>query len=117
MARADIPVQQANRVGINPTWTTVTQADGASFLNDGVSLLHIWNTSGAGSVTVSIPIQTSLDGQAVPAKTYAVDNTAAPFGTNHMVIGPFPTTLYNNADAALEIDVDTDGCVMAVMRS
>jgi hypothetical protein len=116
MARADIPVQQASRLGLTPTYTTVLQADGASFANDGTSLLHIWNTTGAGDVTVSIAIQATVDGQSVPDKTYTVGNTTSPHGTNQLVIGPFPPQMYNDQDAKLLIDVSADGCVMAVLR-
>jgi hypothetical protein len=116
MARATIPVQQANRVGLTPAWTTVVQADGASFINDGTSLLHIWNTTGVGAVQVSVAIQATVDGQTVPDKTYAVSNTDTPFGTNYLVIGPFPAQTYNDSDGNVLVDVDADGCIMALVR-
>lgn len=115
MAHATLTVQNISRAGLKPTYTAVTQANGARFNNSGTSFLEIINTGGA-SVTVTVVIQSKLDGQTVTNRTYTVPHTASPTGNNTLMIGPFPTTIYNTTESFVFVNVSADGCVMAVFQ-
>jgi hypothetical protein len=114
MPVATLGVQQVTRNGLSPEYVDV-DTDGAMFVNNGSTVLDIWNT-GAGAVNVTVVIQQTVDGQTVPARTYTVPNTTAAHGENQLLIGPFPIQVYNNESNQVVIDVDASGCAMAAFR-
>ena len=116
MAVQDLAIHQITRNGISPTYVAV-DTDGATMVNDGVTVLDIWNVDGSGSITVTVIIQQTVEGQTVPPKTYTVPNTTTAHGDNQLIIGPFPTATYNNASGKVVLDVSATGCQMAAIRS
>jgi len=80
-------------------------AGGDDFVNDGKKLLLIEHTNGVGSdVDLTVTTTKTVDGEAVADKTITI-----PAGERHL-IGPFPTTVYNDGDAkvALAYEDHTD---------
>jgi hypothetical protein len=65
---------------------------GDSFANDGRTLLAVYNSHGSAARTVTIDIQKDVDGQDPASRTV----TMAAGQT--MLIGPFPTGIYNDAN-------------------
>src|SRR5690606_4305939 len=63
LARTALPAQQVTAAGIEPTYAAAN-AEGHSFANDGLSVLHIKN-GGAGACEVTIETPATLAGQAV----------------------------------------------------
>jgi hypothetical protein len=97
MARAALTVQTPTSSGLNPTYTAAI-ADGHAFDNaNGDVILHVMNAS-AGSITVTIDVNKSTDGLAIPDKTITI-----PAGENRF-IGPFKESLYNQDSTTPDID-------------
>ncbi len=97
MARTTLTVQQITRAGLSPTYTAVDQPNGNQFLNDGRETIHVKN-GGAGSLTVTVKRNYSVDGAAVPDQTITV-----PAGEERKA-GPFPTDWFNQADGYVYVD-------------
>lgn len=115
MPRVTLATQVISRTGLKPTYTTVNQADGAQFSNSGASFLEVVNT-GAAPVTVTVIIQSKLDGQSVTNRSYTVPNTTTPLGNNYIRVGPFPPSIYNTPEGLTYVDVSANGCVMGVFQ-
>lgn len=112
MAYTNITIQEVDRDG--PTEdTAATQtaaiahnvhADGHSFLNDGKTcFLSVRNGAGVRQLFVYIPA--TVDGQAVTMQTY---NLAA---TTDYKLGPFPASVYNQADGDVHFGSDGPGAL------
>ena len=78
--------------------TLGTSADGAgnNFLNTGNEFLYIKNAS-VGTITVTLVNQLTIDGAAVTAKTVAI------LTLTEVLIGPFPTEIYNDANGKMNV--------------
>ena len=89
MAATILTVSQLDRVsGVNLTGTAAHATDGDAFPNTGKEFLLV--TTGGTPTTVTIALSKTLDGQPVAPNTYSIT-------TGGLVIGPFPTALYNNS--------------------
>jgi hypothetical protein len=87
MAATALTVQNIVRTGLNPTFSAAN-ADGHYFTNDGKkTFIYVKNGSG-GSITVTLDITQTVDGQEVTDRTVAI-----PAGEER-VIGPFPVAYY-----------------------
>lgn len=71
---------------------------GDKFNNLGQQLLYIENTGGA-DITLTIVIQSTIDGQAPSNRTVTVPHTVAA----HLIIGPFPTGVYNDGNGQVNL--------------
>lgn len=92
---AVLTVQEIDRsTGIVPAYAAVAASD--SFANDGRTYLHVKNGS-AGSLTVTITLAQTVDGQTPAAKTFTVAAGV------ERVIGPFPPTVYNDANGRVVV--------------
>ncbi len=102
MARTDLPVVQMTRAGFNlaaVSGTAVNAVDGNAFINNGRRMVRLQNTdSSARTVTVQIP--GTVEGQAIPDRTYNVPAT-----TGDVLIPPLPG-IYNQADGKVYLDFD-----------
>lgn len=106
MARTLLALQATTRDGLDPTYTVGDAVNGHSFDNDHEDVaLHVKN-GGASPVVVTFATPNTIDGMALPDKTVTV-----PAGEERF-IGPFPRSLYSQADAgnalteAVLIDLD-----------
>lgn len=109
MPRTAVTAQQVTRSALTPAYVT-PDAAGSSFANSGQEMLHV-KTGGTGA-TVTIPIPSTVDGQAVASKSYVL-------GTNtERMIGPFPPGTYNQADGSVYVDYSSITTVtVAVIRA
>lgn len=99
MARVNVPVTSITRTGVvAPSETSGDAGNGNSVANNGSILIEVRNSNGSATTrTLSISFPTTVDGQAVVAKTYPI---AA--GVTKR-IGPFPTKDYGTT---LQLDPD-----------
>ncbi|WP_328981768.1 hypothetical protein OG258_19940 [Streptomyces mirabilis] len=81
MARTALTPQQFTTLGLAPTYVT-PDAAGVSFKSSGKQMLHVKNASGS-SITVTLKIGKTVQGQAVTAPTATVAAGADKF------FGPF----------------------------
>lgn len=78
---------------INPVTDGVQcAAGGDTFPNTGSQYVYWQNTSG-GAITVSQVIQTTVDGEAVAAKTFSIAGGAT------IMTGPYPVGTYNDGNS------------------
>ena len=79
--------------------------NGIEFPNDGRTFIEVEN--GATQVVVTVLIPITVDGQAVADPTFTV-----PLNEDHL-FGPFPPSVYNNANGNVNAEFDdiTDGTV------
>ena len=91
---AQYTVQTVTRDGIEPTENPVAASD--VFNNDGNVRLWVDNQN-AGTCTVTIVTQATVDGQAVSDKTVAI-----PTGEKRL-IGPFPPGVYNDDNSQVTV--------------
>lgn len=109
MARTELTVQTISRAGLEASYGSAI-ADGHKFANDGnMTFVHIKN----GSVDKTITIQTAatVDGKAVG------DDAIVCTANEERLIGPFPASIYNQADGLVYIDYSSPTNVtVAVLR-
>ena len=98
-ARADIAVEVIDRhTPIEPTQTSAVVADYHKFLNDGRTFLFLIGGTADCLLTVQTP--GTVDGLAIDDVTFTV-----PLGaTEFRMMGPFPPSIYNQADGKVYID-------------
>lgn len=84
------------RDGIQVDTGTAAAGGGDSFVNTGRELVAITNGD-ASSKDITFDIQRTLDGEAVTDKVVTV-----PAGQTFLA-GPFPTSIYNDADGEVQI--------------
>ena len=97
MARGVLTVQQIARAGLVPAYVA-GDALGHEFLNDGKTFVHVKNGS-ASPITVTIPTPGQVDGLDVAERTVSVA------ATSEKIIGPFPTTTYNQSGNKVYVDL------------
>jgi hypothetical protein len=96
---ATLTPQTSNRTGITPTYNSCA-AGGDAIPNNGKVLLHFKNTNAAARV-VTFATQATVDGQAVADPTLTV-----PLTSGDKMIGPFPPSIYNDANGLLQLTYD-----------
>lgn len=95
MARTALTVQEISRNAITPSYGSAN-VDGHSYPNSGKEFFHV-KTGGTGA-TVTVQTPGTVDGNAIADKSYVL-------GTNtERMIGPFPPSVYNQADGSVYID-------------
>lgn len=97
MARTALTTQKFATTGLLATYVT-PDAAGCSFRNSGKQVLHVKNGSGS-SITVTLKIGKTVQGQAVTAPTATVAAGAEKF------FGPFPDD-YDQLDGTENVYVD-----------
>ena len=92
-------VQTVSRAGLNMENVAVAADAGLSdkWAGTGLEFLYVSN-GGAGSITATFPIQFTVDGQTVASKTVSIPNG------KHMLIGPFPTSTYNDSQGNVNVN-------------
>lgn len=86
---ANLTVNKISRSGLLESLVAAA-AGGDEFANTGKEFLKVKNADAAG-ITVTLDIETAVDGAAV------VDPTVSVGAGEEKLIGPFPTRHYNNA--------------------
>jgi hypothetical protein len=97
MARTALTTQKFATTGLAPSYVTPDVA-GCSFRNSGRQVLHVKNASGS-SVTVTLKIGRTVEGQAVTAPTATVGAGADKF------FGPF-SDAFDQMDGTDNVYVD-----------
>lgn len=111
MARAVLSVQKVVPSGLAPVYSAGNQVDGHEFANDGNVLLHVKNTGG-GACTVTVQTPAIVGGMAVADAVVAVPAT-----TGDRMIGPFNTTIFNQAGGLVYVDLSTaTGVTLAAIK-
>ncbi|MGW4810550.1 hypothetical protein ACWEPB_02745 [Kitasatospora cineracea] len=100
MPRTDISAAQpVTTAGLTPTFDNANAA-GGSFGNNGRRIVRITNTSGS-AVTATFNMPGTFDGVA-PAN--GGKQVTIPATTGDVTIGPFPASVYNQADGKVYVD-------------
>ncbi len=104
MARTVLTVQEIARTGIVPAYVAGDATNDHEFVNDGKTFVHVKNGGGA---PIDVVFQTpgSVDGLAVADRTVSVGAGA------EKMIGPFPTTTYNQSGGKVYLDLTVDTTV------
>jgi len=101
MARLDVSATKLTRDGISITPTVYITTDGASVTNDkDTTFLYLSNTD-ALAIVLTFHIYKTVDDQAVANKTVSIDAGEV------MILGPFPASIYNQANAQVYVDAAT----------
>lgn len=98
MARTILAAQQVSRSGLTPAFSA-GNADGHYVPNDGKMMLEVKNAS-ASPITVTIQTPGTVDGNAIADLVVTV-----PANTGDKMIGPFPPSIYNQADGSIYADL------------
>ena len=86
--------------------TAVASGNDYVFANDGNSRLVILNSSSSNTVTIITP--NTVDGLSVADRTYTVSSSA------NVVVGPFPTSVYNNGSGQVTFTVSQNAEVFVI---
>lgn len=97
MARTLITVQQVTKAGVTLSFSAATATDGNNFANDGDVLLYVKN-GGASPITVTVQTPAKIEGVDVAELTVSVSNAS------EKIIGPFPTSIFNQSDGTVYVD-------------
>lgn len=103
MARTDVTVQNIVVAGLSPTYDAA-HVDGNAFLNDGNTILHVKNGSGAG-ITLTIQTNSIVGGVTVQDHTISIGA-----GTER-IIGLFNTGVFNQSDGKVYIDTSAQASI------
>src|SRR5690242_18610430 len=76
-------------------------AGGDTFPNTGAQYVF-WQNTSAGPIVVSQVIQTTVDGEAVAAKTFSIAAGAS------IMTGPYPVATYNDGNDNVNFTYDTN---------
>ena len=108
---ATLTIQQILKTGLEPTYAAVA-AGGDEFVNDGKdTFLHIKNTNAASRI-LTIVTQATVDGEAVADKTVTVPDT-----TGDKMVGPFPTSWYNDSASKVQLTYESEvGVTIAIIK-
>jgi hypothetical protein len=112
MADVELTVQDCRATGITPSYTgSLSTENTYQVQNNGHVFLH-FKKSGAGAATITITTPKTVGGLAVADQTISVPAT-----TGDKMIGPFPPSIYNDADGILEFTSDeVTGLTVAAVR-
>jgi len=86
--------------------TAVASGNDYVFANDGNSRLVILNSSSSNTVTIITP--NTVDGLSVTDRAYTVASSA------NVVVGPFPTSVYNNGSGQVTFTVSQNAEVFVI---
>ncbi len=84
---ATLSVETVVRAGLTPTYNTAADPD--DFVNTGVEFIHVKNGD-ASPINLTILTPQTVDGLAVADRVVVIG------ATDEEMIGPFPTSVYNN---------------------
>lgn len=105
---ATLSVTQISRAGVEEALTAAA-AGGDAFPNDGKTLLVVKNANGAATArTITLDIQKTVDGQDPASRTVSVPALKTYF------IGPFPPSIYNDANGRVVITYSASGADLTV---
>ena len=95
MTRVNIPLTKATSDGViaagsGVSETTADATNDMDIINDGRMVLQARNSTG-GAITVTLVIPGTIEGIAITDKTVSVPATST------LIIGPFPTNIYNQS--------------------
>ena len=109
MARTALAVQQVERAGLTPAYTAAN-AQGHSIINgDGGAFLHVKTSGTPCDVTVQTP--GTVDGEAI------ADRVVSLGAATEAMVGPFPPSVYNQADGTVYVDFSAvAGVTCAALR-
>jgi len=111
MSATALTPQQSNRDGVALSFTAVDNANGNEFLNTGRELVLLARSGAGGAGTTTVVTQQTVDGQAVADKSLSIaDDTT-------VVVGPFPPSIYNDANGKVQLTHDDADSDIAVIRS
>ena len=114
MADVAVAIQQIDSEdGLAPAYTGSLVANTNTYKvpHDDRTFLHFKKT-GAGACVVTVQTPATLRGRAVAESTYNVPAT-----TGDVLIGPFPSDLYRQADGTINITLsEVTGLTMAALR-
>lgn len=107
MARTSLNILTSTRAGVNRPLQSVAAADDAMFVNDGDTLIEIYNASGS---TANIVFETPAT---LLSEALAIaDAVATIANTETHLFGPFPTAYFNQIGTdAGKVYVNTDVAV------
>ncbi len=95
MARTELNILTSTRAGVNRPLQSVVAANDAMFVNDGDTLLEIYNASGSTvNVVFETPATILSDALAIADAVTTVPNTET------HIFGPFPTAYFNQPSGA-----------------
>lgn len=110
---AQLTIQTTDRTGTS--WSVsgnkvAAAAGGDYFANSGSELLFVENTSG-GSITLTevFGVNATLDGVTPTSKTVVVANN------KQLLLGPYPTQLYNDANGNMQLTYSGAGLTVQVV--
>jgi len=92
---ATLSVQTIPLAGVKPSYTAAAAA-GDEFANNGRTFLHVKNSS-VSAITVTLTTPASIDGVAITDPTISVP------GGEERMIGPFPQSIFNNANGRVAV--------------
>lgn len=92
---ATLTAQTIIRSGLKPTYGS-TASNGDKFENTGNEFVHIKNTD-TSSHTVTVATSATVDGLAVADRAVAIP------ASEERMIGPFPTSVYNDSDGFVQL--------------
>lgn len=95
---ATLSAQQMSRSGLEPSYASAA-GGGDEFVNTGEEFIHIKNGDGS-SHTVTIETPNLVDGLAIADRAVAIP------GGEERMIGPFPTSTYNDANQKVQLTYD-----------
>lgn len=109
MANVTVQPNDARRTsnGLNATdgGTAVSSSDTYFIPNNGRVILLVTSTPGC---TVTVQTPGTVDGLAI------ADSTPAVGATKQHVLGPYPTTIYNQADGTIQVTFSAAATLYAV---
>lgn len=111
MARITLTPQQVVRTGLAPVFGAWDAGLQHAFANDGRMFVEVKNTAVAAH-TVTIQTPGTVDALAIAERTVII-----PANTGDVMIGPFPPSVYNQADGMVYLDIDVaTTTTLAVIR-
>lgn len=99
-ARTALTPQTLASAGLNPTYAAPDAANGNTFVNNGKRWLLVRNGAGT-TMTVTVRNPSTVDGIVVPDKVHTVP------ANGDRIIGPLPTTVWNQPDSSVYVDYST----------
>jgi uncharacterized membrane protein len=114
MPRAALTVKTLSRTATNisaANKATIALADGVYFSNSGKEFLYLENIH-TSDVVVTIQTGKTVDGLAVAEKTVTLKETGV--AGDIVLIGPFPTDVYNQSTGLVYVDVATDAVIKII---
>lgn len=108
-----VTVNEVVQAGVSVTSYTYNLSTSVNYVLNNDGRVVLWFTkTGAGACTVTITTEATFQGLAVSDLTVTIPAT-----TGHKMLGPFPPTLFNNANSSMTFTLsDTTGLSFAAHR-